>query len=126
LEAHDTELELREGTLANNRSGIAAYHSALALTMVNVRGSKQQGVAANECRVKFNMCELTANGVGALLKGGEGQILMSRFERNNDVGLHLSGARIKVLRCQFADNPGDGMRMDDGRGIVWASAFSGN
>lgn len=126
LEAHDSELDLREGILANNRRGIAAYRSALALTMMNVRGSEQQGIMANECRVKFNTCELAVNGVGALLKGGEGQILMSRFEKNNDVGLHLSGARIKVQRCLFADNLGDGIRMDDGRGIVWASAFSGN
>lgn len=126
IEAHDSELDLREGILANNRKGIAAYRSSLALTTVNVRGSEKQGVVANECRVKFNMCDLELNGVGALLKGGEGQVLMSRFEKNADVGLHLSGARIKVQRCLFADNQGDGMRMDDGRGVVWASAFSGN
>lgn len=126
IEAHDSELDLREGSLANNRKGIAAYRSSLALTTVNVKGSEKQGVVANECRVKFNMCDLELNGVGALLKGGEGQVLMSRFEKNADVGLHLSGARIKVQRCLFADNQGDGMRMDDGRGVVWASAFSGN
>ena len=126
LEVHDSELDLREGILANNRSGIAAYRSSLALTMVNINGSKQQGIVANECRVKLNACDLVLNVVGALLKGGEGQVLMSRFEKNSDVGLHLSGARIKVQRCLFADNLGDGLRMDDGRGIVWASAFSGN
>ncbi len=126
LEAHDSELDLREGTLANNRRGVVAYRSSLALTMVNVSGSNQQGIMADECRVKFNSCALVSNGVGALLKGGEGQVLLSRFEKNDDVGLHLSGARVKVQRCLFADNPGDGIRMDDGRGIVWASAFSGN
>lgn len=126
LEVHDSELDLREGILTNNRRGIAAYHSSLALTMVNIRGSEQQGVMANECRVKFNTSVLVLNGVGALLKGGEGQVLMTRFEKNSDVGLYLSGARIKVQRCLFADNQGDGMRMDDGRGIVWSSAFSGN
>ena len=126
LEVHDSELDLREVALSSNRRGIAAYRSSLALTMVNVSGSKQQGVMANECRVKFNACDLALNAVGALLKGGEGQVLMSRFEKNSDVGLHLSGARIKVQRCLFADNLGDGLRMDDGRGIVWASAFSGN
>ena len=125
LEVHDSELDLREGTLTNNRKGILAYRSSLALTMVNVKGS-EQGIMANECRVKFNSCATALNGVGALLKGGEGQILMSRFEKNGDVGLHLSGARIKVQGCLFANNQGDGIRMDDGRGIVWASAFSGN
>ena len=125
LEVHDSELELREGTLTNNRSGIIAYRSSLALTMLNVKGS-EQGIMANDCRVKFNSCAMALNAVGTLLKGGEGQILMSRFEKNSDVGLHLSGARIKVKRCLFANNQGDGMRVDDGRGIVWASAFSGN
>jgi hypothetical protein len=51
---------------------------------------------------------------------------MSRFVGNRDAGLQLTGARVKVYRCLFADNRGDGMRVDDGRGMVWASAFSGN
>lgn len=126
LEAHDCELDLREGVLADNLRGIAAYRSSLALTTVKVKGSAQQGIMAHECRLKFNMCEITQNSVGALIKGGEGQVLLTRFEKNSDAGLHLSGARIKVHRCLFSDNQGDGMRMDDGRGIVWASAFGGN
>lgn len=126
LEAHDSELELREGTFANNRRGIAAYRSALVLVSMNVRDSDQQGILTDECRIKFNSCELSGNGVGALLKGGEGQVFLSRFVRNHEVGLHLSGARIRIQRSLFADNLRDGIRMDDGRGVVWASAFNGN
>lgn len=126
LESHDSEIELRVGTLAENRQGIVAHRSALALTGVDVRGSDQHGILADECRIRFNSCELAGNGVGALLKGGEGQIILSRFVRNRESGLHLAGARIKVQRCLFADSRGDGMRVEDGRGAVWASAFSGN
>jgi len=126
LEAHDSELDLRDWTLVDNRRGIAAYRSTLVLATVTVRGSDQQGVLAEECRIKFSSCELADNNVGVRLKGGEGQLLMSRFVRNRDAGLHLTGARIKVYRCLFADNVRDGMRVDDGRGVVWASAFSGN
>lgn len=126
LELHDSELDLREVTLVDNRRGIAAHRSSLALTMLNIKGSDQHGIVADDCRVRLNSCVLVLNGVGALFKGGEGQIQLSRFEKNSNIGLHLSGARIKVQRCIFADNPGDGVRMDDGRGIVWASAFSGN
>jgi hypothetical protein len=126
LESHDSELDLRDGTLADNRQGVSAHRSTLVLAALNVSGSEKEGILAEECRLKFNSCELADNGVGALLKGGEGQLLMSRFVRNRDAGLQLSGARIKVYRCLFADNRGDGMRVDDGRGIVWASAFSGN
>ena len=126
LESHDSELDLRGGTLVDNRRGIAAYHSTLALATVTVRGSEQQGVLAEECRIKFSSCELADNSVGVQIKGGEGQLLMSRFVRNRDVGLHQTGSRIKAYRCLFADNVRDGMRVDDGRGVVWASAFSGN
>lgn len=126
VESNDSELELRDGTLADNRRGIAAQRSNLVLTTVNVSGSDRQGVLAGECRIRFSSCELAGNGVGALLRGGEGQILLSRFVRNREAGLHLADARVRVQRCLFADNPGDGMRMDDGRGVVWFSAFSGN
>ena len=126
IEAYDSELELRDGSIADNQRGIDAHRSALVLTSVSVKESAQQGVTADECRIKFNSCELSGNSVGALLKGGEGQILMSRFTRNHDVGLHLSSARIKIQRCLFADNSRDGISMDDGCGIVWSSAFYGN
>jgi hypothetical protein len=126
LESHDSELDLREATLADNRRGIVAYRSTLVLASVKVKGSDQEGIMTDDCRARFSLCEVADNGVGALLKGGEGQLLMSRFVRNRDAGLHLAGARIKVQRCLFSDNRADGMRVNDGRGVVWASAFSGN
>lgn len=126
LESHDSEVELRDGTLSDNRRGIFAHGSTLVLVEVNVRGSDNQGILAEECRLKFSSCELAGNGVGAQLRGGEGQLLMSRFLGNRDAGLLLTSARIKVYRCLFADNRRDGMRVGDGRGVVWASAFIGN
>jgi hypothetical protein len=126
LDSHDSEIDLHDAVLAGNGRGIAANRSTLVLASVKVGGSEHEGILADECRVRFTSCELADNGVGALLKGGEGQMLMSRFVRNRDAGLHLAGARIKVQRCLFADNRGDGMRVDDGRGVVWGSSFSGN
>lgn len=126
LEAHDSEVELREGALTDNRRGIAVYNSSLVLMSVAVKGSEQLGIVAEECRIKISLCELSGNGTGALLKGGEGQVQLCRFVRNREIGLHMSGARIKVQRSLFADNIRDAIRMDDGRGGVWGSAFSGN
>ena len=126
LGSHDSELDLREATVTDNRRGIAAYRSTLVLASVKVTGSDQEGVLGEECRIRFSSCEVADNGVGALLKGGEGQVLMSRFVRNRNAGLHLAKARIKVQRCLFGDNLADGMRVEDGRGVVWASIFSGN
>ncbi|HEX9080278.1 MAG TPA: right-handed parallel beta-helix repeat-containing protein [Desulfuromonadaceae bacterium] len=126
LESHDSELDLREAAVTDNRRGIAAYRSTLVLASVKVGGNDQEGVKGEECRIRFNSCEMEDNGVGALLRGGEGQVFMSRFVRNRDVGLHLAGARVRVQRCLIGENRGDGMRVEDGRGVVWASAFSGN
>ena len=126
LETHDSELDLREATLTDNRRGIAAYRSTLVLASVKIKGSNQEGLLADECRSRFNSCEFADNAVGALLRGGEGQVLMTRFVRNRDAGLHLAKARIKVQRCLFEANLADGIRVEDGRGVVWASAFSGN
>lgn len=126
LEARDSELDLRDGTLEGNRRGIVAHRSGLVMASIEVTGSEQQGVVAEECGIKFNSCGFSSNGSGALLKGGVGQIFLSRFVRNRDVGLHMSGARVRVQRSLFADNPGDGLRLDDGRGLVWSSAFDHN
>jgi len=126
IEARDSELDLRDGTLEGNRRGIVAHRCGLVMATVEVSGSEQQGVMAEECGIKFNSCGFSANGAGALLKGGVGQIFMARFVRNRDVGLHMSGARVKVQRSLFADNLRDGLRVDDGRGLVWSCAFDNN
>ena len=109
-----------------NRRGIAANDSSLVLASVLISKNDQHGVVAEDCRIKISGCELSGNAIGALLIKCEGQVLLSRFVRNSEVGLHLSGARIKVQRSQFTDNRQDGIRISDGRSAIWGSSFSGN
>lgn len=126
IEAHDSELDLRDGTLTDNGRGIVAHRTGLVMSALEVSGSGQEGVLAEECGIKFSSCGFSGNGVGAWLTGGVGQIFMSRFVGNRDAGLHLTRARIKIQRSLFADNLGDGLHTDDGRGVVLLSAFVNN
>jgi hypothetical protein len=126
LDTQDSEIELKDSTLENNQRGLVARHSTLVLIAAVIKNSALHGITADECRIRFNACELTGNGGGARLTGGEGQILRSRFVGNRDVGMQLVGARMKIHQCLFADTAGDGIRMDDGRSVVWGSAFRGN
>jgi len=126
LEAQDSELDLRATTLNQNRRGMALARSSVTMTGLTVKGSELQGIACDECRIRMTSCTVSDNGVGLEVKGGEGQINLTRFTRNRSLGAHLSAARLKLQRCLFSDNQRDGLRMDDGRSLVWMSAFIGN
>jgi len=126
IEAHDSELDLRDTTLAQNRRGASLFRCAAVMSAVTVSGNALQGILAEEGRIKLTSCEISGNGVGASIKGGEGQLFMCRFVRNIETGLHLAAARLKVNRCQISDNLRDGMKLEDGRATVWGNTFSGN
>lgn len=126
LELFDSEAELQEGTISGNRSGISAARSGLVLAKLAVRGNEGAGAQLSDCRIRISSCEFEGNGSGVDMKGGEGQVVLSRFLKNREIGLHLAGARVRVSRSIFADNQRDALRMDDGRAIVWGSAFTGN
>lgn len=126
LEVDDTELDIRGGNIADNRIGIAARRASLVLSSLLVRGNERLGVAAEECRLKLSGCEFIGNGVGALLKEGEGQLTMNRFTGNRDAGLRLSSARVRVNRNVISDNVRDGLQVEGGHSAIWDNAFSGN
>lgn len=126
LDVQDSEIDLKESRLEYNRRAIVARHATLVLGAVSVRDSVLQGITADDCRIRFIACEVTGNGGGARLNGGEGHIVLTRFVRNRDVGLQLVNARVKINQCLFADTSGDGIRMNDGRSVVWGSSFTGN
>ena len=126
IEAHDSELEVRETTVAQNRRGAALYDSSVLLSSVKVAGNTLQGILAEECRIKLTSSEITGNGLGAEISGGEGQVFLCRFMRNTDTALHLASARLKVNHCQITDNLHDGLKLEDDSATIWDNAFSGN
>ena len=126
IEAHDSELDLRDSTIAQNRRGAALFRSSVVMSSVTLTGNSQHGILAEEGRIKLTSCEFSGNGVGASIKGGEGQLFMCRFMRNLETALHLASARLKVNRCQITENLRDGLKLEDGRATIWGNSFSGN
>jgi hypothetical protein len=51
---------------------------------------------------------------------------MTSFQRNKRSALYLIGSRVKIQRCQFADNSQDAVRTEDGLALLMNNAFSGN
>lgn len=126
IEAHDSEFDLRESTISNCRQGFAVNRSSVGISSVVIRGNALYGLLADECRVKISSGEISENGIGARFKGGEGHIQMTRFVKNRETALHLSGSRIKVQRSLFADNIADAVRLEDGRSLLSGNAFISN
>jgi hypothetical protein len=126
IEVQDSEFELRDSSVGNNRTGMVLYRSSLVMATTGVTDNEQQGVQAEECRLRLSSCDISGNGAGAQVKGGEGQIFMTRFLRNADTALSLIAARVKVSRSLIADNARIGLRVEDGRPTVWGCAFSNN
>ena len=126
VEVHDGEFELRDSSVSTNRRGMLLSRSSVVLASSSVTDNDQQGIRAEECRLRISSCSISSNGAGAVVTGGEGQIFMTRFMRNKDTALRLGSARMKVNRSLFADNVHDALRIEDGRATVWGCAFRGN
>ena len=126
VEAHDSEVELRDATFAANRRGMLLFRSAVVMSSVELSGSTLQAMKAEDCRLKVSSCEISDNAAGAQINGGEGAIVLSRFLRNRETALHLAAARMKISRCQITDNVHDGLRLEDDRATVWGNAISAN
>lgn len=126
IEAHDSEVELKEGAITANRRGLQLFRSSVVLSSLIVSGSTQQALFAEDCRIKCNSSEFSDNVGGAQFLGGEGQIFLTRFSRNREVALHLAKARLKISRCQIANNIRTGIKLEDDRATIWGNAIYDN
>lgn len=126
LEIHDSEVEMRDGRIFDNGSGIVGSHSSLVLEGMELNNNSRQGMMADSCRIRFSSCAVSGNGAGLVVRGGDGQILLSRFVANRETALQVSGGRLKINRSLFSENRGGGIRLDDGRSAVWGCSFSDN
>ncbi len=126
FEMHDSELDMKELTVSACKRGIVMFKSAASISSCKITNNEQFGLLSDECRIRITAVELSGNGYGADLKGGEGQIIATSFLNNREVALHLAGTRVKVNRCRFFDNNQDALRLEDGRALVWGNSFSGN
>jgi hypothetical protein len=126
LESSDSELDLKDSTISHNLTGMALDRSSIIMSSVSVTRNTQKAISGNDCRIRMNSCDVSDNAVGADIKGGEGQLLMSRFMRNRDTALHITAARLKIHRCRISDNARNGLSLEDGRATIWGSDISNN
>jgi len=126
LSSFDSELELRDGTLRENRQGAVINRSSLLVASSRFQANSQEGLVVDQCRFKLSGCSAIDNRVGIVLKGGDGQVQQCRFSLNREAGLSAVGARLKIEHSSFQDNLGVGLVLDGARGSVSQSAFSQN
>lgn len=126
IEIYNSEFDSRDTTISSCQRGCLLSESAVVLASTKIMNNQQTGLETDECRIKITGGEFSGNALGARIKGGEGQIVMSRFQRNRQTALHLLGSRIKIQRCLFAENSQDALRTEDGRALLLNNAFSSN
>jgi hypothetical protein len=126
IEAYDSEFEIRDSTIFDCQRGIVMNRSALGISSVKISDNKLSGLLSDDSRIKISSGEFFENGIGASLKGGEGEIRMTSFSRNLVTALHLQGTRMKIQRCRFSDNNRDAIRIEEGRTLVSGNTFSSN
>jgi hypothetical protein len=126
LEVYNSEVDGRDSTISACKRGGVLVKSALVLAATKIVNNLQTGLDMDECRYRISGGDFSDNGLGLRIKGGEGQLGSSRFQRNGGTALHLLGSRVKVQRCLFTDNKQDGLRVEDGRALFINNAFSAN
>ncbi len=126
MELHTSEFEARGITISSCQRAALFYSSAVLLTTAKIINNLQSGLEISDCRIKITGGDISGNELGATIKGGEGQLFMTSFQRNKRYALHLVGARVKIQRCLFADNSQDAVRTEDGLALFMNSAFSAN
>ena len=126
IEIYNSEFDGGDTTVTSCQRGCVLNKSAVVLASSKIINNQQTGLEADECRIKITGGEFSGNALGARIKGGEGQIVMSRFLRNRLTALHLIGSRIKIQRCLFAENSQDALHTEDGRALLLNNAFSAN
>lgn len=126
LEINNSEADLREVVLSGNRKGLVAVNSSLTAVSTRIKGSLHYGMSLSECRLKIRSSDFAENTVGAIIRGGEGQLLRTRFVKNRELALDLAGARIRVNSSTFVGNQRDAVKVADNRSILYGNAFIGN
>ena len=122
----DSELDLRDSTLQENRQGLDAQRSSFTLSSVKVLNNSQEGIAADQCRFRLTNSQFVENRSGLRLTGGDGQLLLCRFSQNRESGAELMGTRIRINSSSFIQNSGAGILLENARGSVVGSVFSNN
>lgn len=126
LFVRNSELDIRGGSYNNNQIALDAASSSVLLVGSGFSGNANALAIAGDCRVRISSCEFIDNGSAAIINGGEGQIIRSKFVRNRSAALQLSAARYRISQNLFTATNGDAICLNGGHTVIWNSAFSNN
>jgi hypothetical protein len=126
IEMHNSELDCKDCVVASCQRGCVLNRSSAVFASPKITNNQQTGLEADDCRLKISNGDVSGNVSGSRIKGGEGQITMTRFHSNRQTALHLIDTRIRVQRCLFTENSRDAVRMEDGRPLLLHNAFTSN
>jgi hypothetical protein len=122
----NSEAEVRVARITGNRLGIFAGRSSLALTDSVLTGNNILAFAAEGSKLKISGNDLSSNGNGILVRGGEGALSDNRIKMNSGYGVVLAGSRIKVKGNLIERNGRVGLYVGDGQGGAWGNALLAN
>ena len=125
VEINTSEFDSKDMSISSCQRGCVLHKSAAVFTSPKIMNN-QKGLESDDCRIKITGGEFSGNTLGVQVKGGEGQIVMSRILRNSQIGMHLVGTRIKVQRCLFSENRQSALRTEDGQALLLNNAFVSN
>jgi hypothetical protein len=123
---YDCEADIRSADFFDNRLGIYAARTSLALADSRISGNNLLALTADACRLNIAGNSFTANGNGLSLTRCEVSVTANRIAKNAVYGLVLTNSRVKVNGNEIALNARVGLRIDDGKGIAWGNALFDN
>ena len=126
IEIYNSEFDAKDTTFASCQRGCVLSKSAVVLASSKILNNRHTGLVADESRIKITDGEVSGNELGAQIKGGEGQIIATRFAKNKQTALHLLGSRFRIQRCLFVENSQDALHTEDGSALLLNNAFNLN
>lgn len=122
----DSEFDLRDTVLRENRQGLFARRSSSMLTNATVAGNAQEGAVIEQGRFRITGSRFAENRIGALFFESDGQLDLSRFSRNREHGLELQGGRVRIRNAAITGNGGSGLVIDTALGMITGSEIRDN
>lgn len=122
----DSEMELKDSLIRENRLGIFVQHSALIASGSRFLKNSQEGILLDQSRYRISRCNFSENRSGMRSVGGEGQIQHSRFHQNRETGAVIQETRIRINNSFFSKNSTGGILIENSRGNMINSSLFEN
>lgn len=122
----DSEVELRDSTIRENRQGIVAKRSSGSLSNVTVSANAQEGIEWMQGRYRISGSLMAGNRTGARFTDADGHLTLCRFHDNRAHGAELVAGQVRIRNSSFTSNGGGGLVLEQVQGMMTGSALHGN